>query len=85
MKEVFLVLLATVALAPTQAPAVHPLPDLMIAEEDAEQAVIEIEAREPGDELIRETIPSPPRRPDLNYDVVSGIQSRHLSAALRRR
>ncbi len=66
-------------------PVVHPAPDPEIAKKDAEQAVAEIEERERGQRLIRENILNPPRRPDLTYDVFSGIQSRRLNDALRRR
>ena len=66
-------------------PAAQPLPDPRIAEEDAERAVAEMQGRERRDELIRELTQSRPRRPDLDPDVISGIQSRNLSDALRRR
>ncbi len=64
---------------------VHPVPAPKVAEEDAEQAIAEIKAREQHGELIRELTQSRPRRPDLDPDVISGIQSRNLSDALRRR
>lgn len=63
---------------------VHPTPDPKIAEKDADEAIAEIKARERGEELSRETL-RPSRRPDLSYDVWSGIQSRNINDALRRR
>lgn len=60
-----------------------PRPEIVQA--DTARAISEIKARERLDEVIRETIQGPRRRPDLNYDVFSGIQSRNLSNALRRR
>lgn len=53
--------------------------------EDAARAISEIEAQTRVEKLIREVTPSPHLRPDLNYDVVSGIQSRHLTNILRPR
>lgn len=64
---------------------VHPPPDEATLERDAAQAVAEMEARERTEELIRETVTSLARWPHLHYDVFSGIQSRHLTDALRRR
>lgn len=66
-------------------PVAHPLPDPTVVEKDAEEAVGEIEARERRDELIRELIQGRLRRPDLDRDVIGGIQSRNLSDVLRRR
>ncbi len=63
---------------------VHPAPDPRIVGKDADEAIAEIKAREQGEELIRETL-RPSRRPDLSYDVWSGIQSRNINDALRRR
>lgn len=66
-------------------PAAHPPPDPEVVKKDAERAVTEMEARRRDEEALRRARPVPPRRPDLNYDVVSGIQSRSLTDALRRR
>lgn len=68
-----------------RAPAVHPPLDPEVVKKDAERAVTEMEARRRDEEALRRARPAPPRRPDLNYDVVSGIQSRSLTDALRRR
>ena len=46
---------------------------------DADRAVSEYAASQPMGRVVRETSPvRPPARPDLNYDVTSGIQSRRL-------
>ncbi len=66
-------------------PVTHPLPDPTVVEKDAEEAAGEIEARERRDELIRELIQGRLRRPDLDRDVIGGIQSRNLNDVLRRR
>ena len=66
-------------------PVIHPRPDPKTAEQDAEQAIAEVETRKRDERLMRETAPAAPRRPDLHYDVLSGIQSRGLQDALRRR
>ena len=66
-------------------PEVPVAPDPKVAEQAAERAVAEIQARERSEELIRETFRAPSRRPDLHYDVWSGIQARSVSDALRRR
>lgn len=64
---------------------VQPVPDPRTAEEDADAAVAEIQARERRDELVRQLLERPFRRPDLDRDVIGGIQSRNLTDALRRR
>ncbi len=66
-------------------PTAQPLPDPKLAEKDAEQGIAEIKARERSEELVRELMQSRFRRPDLDRDVISGIQSRNLTDALRRR
>lgn len=63
----------------------HPVPDPRDIERAAEQAIAEIQARERTEELIRETLRAPSRRPDLSYDVWSGIQARNVNRALGRR
>jgi len=66
-------------------PAAQPLPEPRIAEKDAEQAIAEMKGRERRDELLREVLQGRVRRPDLDPDVISGIQSRNINDALRRR
>ena len=66
-------------------PAAHPSPDPRIAQMDAQQAMAGVEARERERKAMREAVPTPLQRPDLSYDVVSGIQARRLSDALRAR
>ncbi len=63
---------------------VHPLPDPRIVEKDTREVVTEIEARERRDEVIRELMERRLRRPDLDRDVISGIQARNLTDVLRR-
>ncbi|MFQ5830143.1 MAG: hypothetical protein ACE5JD_13455 [Candidatus Methylomirabilia bacterium] len=65
---------------PAQALA-KPRPDTI--REDAARVISEIETRQRVEKLIGETIPGPQRRPDLNYDLFSAIQSRHLIDILR--
>ncbi len=64
---------------------VQPAPDPKIAEQDTEQAIAEVRARERSEGLVREMLRAPSRRPDLHYDVWSGIQARNVRDALRRR
>ena len=46
---------------------------------DADRAVSEYAASQPMGRVVRENSPvRPPARPDLNYDVTSGSQSRRL-------
>jgi hypothetical protein len=52
---------------------------------DVDQAIAEIMARKRDDDLIRKEVRGPERRPDLDYDVVQGIQSLNVENALRRR
>lgn len=63
----------------------HPSPDPGIAQTDAQQAMADLEVRERDAKAMREAAPRLPHRPDLGYDVVSGIQARRLSGALRPR
>ncbi len=65
--------------------AAPPAPDPKIAEQDVERAISEIRASERRGELIREVTQGRFRRPDHDRDVWSGIQSRNLNDALRRR
>lgn len=66
-----------------RAPPVRPEPARKV-EQDANQALQEIETRRRTDTLIRESQGGPPRRPDLDRDLTQGIQSRGLRDALRR-
>ena len=53
---------------------------------EADQAVSEYAATRPTGRVVRETSPvRPPSRPDLDYDVRTGIQSERLGDALRNR
>jgi hypothetical protein len=68
----------------SQRRVVHPPPALEIVERDAEQAAAQIEQRERDEELARKEIREPERRPNLDHDVVQGIQSRNIDNVLRR-
>ena len=68
----------------SQRRVVHPPPAVEIVERDAEHAVAQIEQREWDDELIRKEVRGPERRPDLDHDVVQGVQSLNVENALRR-
>jgi hypothetical protein len=57
-------------------PAVQKVPPRKI-EEDTTQALNEID-RQRTDRMLRDSQPSPARRPDLDRDVTQGIQSRGL-------
>lgn len=62
---------------------VRPTPPAETVERDVEAAT-EVEQRRRQDDTVRELQRSLPRRPDLDYDVKSGIQSQRLNDALRR-
>lgn len=66
-------------------PEVPVAPDPKTIERDAEAAVAELQAIRRREALIREALRTPARRPDLSYDVWSGIQARNINEALRRR
>ena len=53
---------------------------------EADRAVSEFAAGQPMGRVVREHSPArPPARPDLNYDVTGGIQTRRLNDALQSR
>ena len=54
------------------------------AAHEADLAVAELEAARRQEELLRQQAPPVVRRPDLDHDVVQGIQQRALQKALRR-
>lgn len=58
--------------------------DEQTLELDVDQAIIEIAARKRDEELIREIVLVPRRRPDLDYAVTTGIQARNIENARRR-
>lgn len=68
----------------SQRRVVHPPPAVEIVERDAEHVAAQIEQRERDDELARKELRGPERRPDLDHDVVQGIQSLNVDKALRR-
>lgn len=57
-------------------PALQKVPPRKI-EEDTTQALNEID-RQRTDRMLRDSQPSPSRRPDLDRDVTQGVQSRGL-------
>lgn len=64
---------------------VRPTPPAEIVERDVEAAAAAVAQRQRQDETVRELRRPLPRRPDLDYDVKSGIQSQRLNEVLRQR
>jgi hypothetical protein len=62
---------------------VHPSPPPDVVQHDAQSAQAEIEQREREQHIVGELRRPQSRRPDLGYDVSSGIQSQRLNKALR--
>lgn len=63
---------------------VRPTPPADIVARDVQAATADVEQRRAQDEAVRELRRPFPRRPDLDYDVKSGIQSQRLNDAFRR-
>ena len=63
---------------------VHPKPNPEVATQDAEQVAAELARRRREDALIRDATRPLSRRPDLDYDVRSGIQELNLRRVLPR-
>ena len=63
---------------------VRPTPPSDIVKRDVQAATADVEQRRAQDETVRGLRRAFPRRPDLDYDVKSGIQSQRLNDALRR-
>ena len=59
-------------------PIVHPAPQRDEAVGEAERAAAEFERTQRGEALMRESSRPATRRPDLGYDVYSGIQQRNI-------
>jgi hypothetical protein len=59
-----------------RSPAVQKVPPRKL-EEDTAQALSELD-RQRTERMLRESVPGPSRRPDLDRDVTQGIQSRGL-------
>ena len=55
-----------------------------VVERDVDAASAEVQKRERQEQIARDLRRSLPRRPDLDYDVKSGIQSQRLNDVLRR-
>ena len=59
-----------------RSPALQKVPPRKV-EEDTAQALSELD-RQRTERMLRESVPGPSRRPDLDRDVTQGIQSRGL-------
>jgi hypothetical protein len=66
-------------------PLVPPSPPPEVLEKDVEEATAIIKSRQQAEEAAREAVRRVERRPDLQHDVVQGIQSIGIQDALRRR
>lgn len=66
-------------------PVVRPAPQPEAAISDAERAIEEREAAERREKILREITDPASRRPDLDYDVKSGIQQKAIEKSLRER
>ena len=64
---------------------VRPAPPPEAVERDVQEVAAEAEQRQRQQEIVRDLRRPLPRRPDLDYDVKSGIQSQRLNDVLRRR
>lgn len=65
-------------------PVVPPAPQSEGAVRDAEHGAADLERVDRDRSALREQAPQLPRRPDLGYDVQSGIQQKNLRRALPR-
>jgi hypothetical protein len=65
-------------------PVVPPEPQSEDAVRDAERGAADLERVDRDRRALREQAPPLPRRPDLGYDVQSGIQQKNLRRALPR-
>ena len=63
---------------------IRPTPPADIVERDVQAAAADVEQRRAQDEAVRDLRRPFPRRPDLDYDVKSGIQSQRLNDVLHR-
>jgi hypothetical protein len=63
---------------------VRPSPPADAIERDAQEAALQAEQAQRQQEIARDLRRPSPRRPDLDYDVKSGIQSQRLNDALHR-
>ena len=63
-------------------PVVPPSPQSEDAVREAERGVAEVERAARDQKLMREQTRQFPRRPDLGYDVQSGIQQKNLRRSL---
>ena len=66
-------------------PPTSPLPSPQILQKDAEEAIAAIQERRRAEEAAREAVRAWEPQPNLQRDVVQGIQSLGIRDALRRR
>src|SRR3989442_9327191 len=63
-------------------PIVYPAPQSEEEISEAERQVQDLEAKRPQQRLLDERKPSAQQRPDLGYDVTTGIQEKAIQNAL---
>ena len=63
---------------------VRPSPPADVVARDVDAAKAEVQQRAREEQIARDLRRPLPRRPDLDYDVKSGIQSQRLNGILRR-
>lgn len=66
-------------------PVAVPVPSPQILEKDVDEATAIVKSREKAAEVTREVLQGPARQPNLNHDVVQGIQDIGIRDARRRR
>ena len=66
-------------------PPTSPLPSPQVLQKDADEAIAAIQERRRAEEVAREAVRGWERQPNLQRDVVQGIQSIGIRDALRRR
>ena len=69
-------------ITPTRPPIIRPTPQSDEAIGEAKRSVEQLEKQQRQEHLLRETAPAPPRRPDLDEAVTSGIQQKAIEKAL---
>ena len=66
-------------------PLTAPAPSPEVLGKDVEEATAAIKSRQQAEEAAREAVRGVERRPDLQHDVIQGIQAIGIQDALRRR
>jgi hypothetical protein len=67
---------------PPRLPIIRPEPQSKEAMGEAGKSVEELQRQQRDEQRLRESMPRPPARPDLDESVRSGIQGRQLQKAL---